>query len=278
VAIIGVLPAGLSVQKDNREQTIINLDAAYLMDAIRHGPLGQDNLTNYVVSIAQVISQYQGPPAGLLSNGSGGVIHTYLFNTNQTLIDGAASRAILTNGFNIVGLLSMPKYAYFSPAANDVILWSNNITAVFRAINAPAVDQGLSQASRDFAFQYQVTIELARSAGSPFAANSADNWVNLTAPNYITVTNPAAPDLFYQALQKNQFEMRLTFRWPVLPNGQLGGGRQVFRSSVVGTYLTSSPPLPPQITGLSSLPLGQSYTLAGPIYLFFMQPDTYTTQ
>jgi type II secretory pathway pseudopilin PulG len=31
IAIIGVLPAGLSVQKDNREQTVINLDAAYLM-------------------------------------------------------------------------------------------------------------------------------------------------------------------------------------------------------------------------------------------------------
>ena len=60
VAIIGVLPAGLSVQKDNREQTVINLDAAYLMDAIRSGPLGQDNLTNYVVIITQISDQYQG--------------------------------------------------------------------------------------------------------------------------------------------------------------------------------------------------------------------------
>ena len=47
VAIIGVLPTGLSVQKDNREDTSINFDAAYLMDAIRNGAQGQDDLTNY---------------------------------------------------------------------------------------------------------------------------------------------------------------------------------------------------------------------------------------
>ena len=51
VAIIGVLP-GLSVQKDNREQTVINLDATFLMDALRSGTMGQNDLTNYVSSIA----------------------------------------------------------------------------------------------------------------------------------------------------------------------------------------------------------------------------------
>ncbi|MGD0614189.1 MAG: type II secretion system protein, partial [Verrucomicrobiota bacterium] len=40
VAIIGVLPTGLNVQKDNREETIINQDAAVWMDAIRHGAQG----------------------------------------------------------------------------------------------------------------------------------------------------------------------------------------------------------------------------------------------
>ncbi|MGB6501305.1 MAG: hypothetical protein WBG19_07905, partial [Thermoplasmata archaeon] len=67
VAIIGILPAGLSVQKDNREQTVINLDAAYLMDAIRHGPLGQDNLTNYIVSITQNSFKLQGQLANGLT-------------------------------------------------------------------------------------------------------------------------------------------------------------------------------------------------------------------
>jgi hypothetical protein len=281
VAIIGILPVGLSVQKDNREQTVINLDAAYLMDAIRHGPLGQDNLTNYIVSISNNIYQYQGTPAKVLSSG-GSLAHAYFFTTNRTVIDGVASAPILTNGFNIIGLLSMPKYAYFSPVANNIVLWSNNVTAVFRAINAPAIDQGLSQASKDFAFQYQVTIELASSAESPFLAGGI-NWVNLTAPGFVNASNfPAGSfsDVQARALQKNTFEMRLTFRWPVLPNGQVGAGRQVFRSSFAGSYLTSSPPLPAPVVpqpNPTPLPLGQSYVLENGAYLFFAQPD-YTTQ
>src|ERR1700683_5220600 len=62
VAIIGILPAGLDVQKDNREDTLISQDAPYFLDAIRNGaPLfaglpnanahGLDFLTNYVQSI-----------------------------------------------------------------------------------------------------------------------------------------------------------------------------------------------------------------------------------
>ena len=35
VAVLGVLPAGLNVQKDNREETIIKLDAEYWMSALR---------------------------------------------------------------------------------------------------------------------------------------------------------------------------------------------------------------------------------------------------
>ncbi len=37
VAIIGVMPAGLNVQRENREETIINNDARFLIDAIRSG-------------------------------------------------------------------------------------------------------------------------------------------------------------------------------------------------------------------------------------------------
>ncbi|MBI5775567.1 MAG: hypothetical protein HZA89_17755 [Verrucomicrobia bacterium] len=37
VAIMGVLPTGLNVQRDNREETIINQDAAYILQALRSG-------------------------------------------------------------------------------------------------------------------------------------------------------------------------------------------------------------------------------------------------
>ena len=45
VAIIGVLPLGVNVQKDNREETIINQDATVLVEAIRNGARGADDLT-----------------------------------------------------------------------------------------------------------------------------------------------------------------------------------------------------------------------------------------
>src|SRR3954447_15585413 len=51
IAIIGVLPSGMKVQRENREETIINQDGAYLLEAIRSGSRGVDDLTNYVESI-----------------------------------------------------------------------------------------------------------------------------------------------------------------------------------------------------------------------------------
>src|SRR5438046_10568599 len=51
VAIIGVLPAGLQVQKENREDTLMAQDGTYWMEAIRNGAVGLDDLTNYVEQI-----------------------------------------------------------------------------------------------------------------------------------------------------------------------------------------------------------------------------------
>src|ERR1700761_7875281 len=66
VAIIGILPRGLNVQKDNREDNIVNQDANFFMQAIRTGAVmtndprdgltmpyapSLDFLTNYVMGI-----------------------------------------------------------------------------------------------------------------------------------------------------------------------------------------------------------------------------------
>ena len=55
VAIIGVLPYGMNTQRDNREETVINQDATLLIEAIRNGAYGNDDLTNYVYAIFQII-------------------------------------------------------------------------------------------------------------------------------------------------------------------------------------------------------------------------------
>ena len=48
VAILQILPMGMEVQRDNRQETIVNQDGAYLIEAIRHGAQGIDDLADYV--------------------------------------------------------------------------------------------------------------------------------------------------------------------------------------------------------------------------------------
>src|SRR5881396_16777 len=48
VAILGVLPTGVRVQRDNREDTILNQEGMFWLEAIRSGSRGLDYLTNYV--------------------------------------------------------------------------------------------------------------------------------------------------------------------------------------------------------------------------------------
>ena len=55
VAIIGVLPLGIQVQADNRQDSIINHDGAYFLDAIRKGA-PSDDLRLYVEQISLTFS------------------------------------------------------------------------------------------------------------------------------------------------------------------------------------------------------------------------------
>src|SRR5438093_752347 len=48
VAILGVLPTGVRVQRDNREDTILNQEGVFWLEAIRSGSKGLDYLTNFV--------------------------------------------------------------------------------------------------------------------------------------------------------------------------------------------------------------------------------------
>ena len=107
-AIIGILPLGLSVQRENREETVINQDGNVFVNAFRNGELGLDDLTNYVTAITNTWALYrdQNPPVrigGVHVNG-----YTYTNSTSGgSLLSGYFP---LTNGFGIVGLLSTPRY------------------------------------------------------------------------------------------------------------------------------------------------------------------------
>ena len=89
IAIIGVLPAGMTVQRDNREQTVINLDAAFLMDAIRNGAQGQNDLTNYILSITNISTPYS--PSGVQTGASIPVSYGPAQLTNGAIIEWVCS-------------------------------------------------------------------------------------------------------------------------------------------------------------------------------------------
>ena len=209
VAIIGVLPLGLSVQRENREETIINQDAAFFAGAIRNGSFGLDDLTNYVFAITNYVTEYDEntnrlkrlPPWG----------HTYLVST-------ANPRLRLTNGYNIIGLMSTPKYTP-TPNGRDSF-FSNHVVGFVRALSGLAVEKAPQNNIdvRQDAFAYRLICE------------------NLPLP----VSDPGSP--FSRQLSYNLHELRLTFRWPLQVNGSAGNGRLTFRTQVSGS-LTNDPPL-----------------------------------
>jgi prepilin-type N-terminal cleavage/methylation domain-containing protein len=223
VSIIGVLPMGLNVQKDNREETIINQDATVFMEYIRNGARGADDLTNYVYEITNSWTLYN---TNGTVNGRGGNDYTYAnFFIVTPPYPPVGSR--LTNGLDIIGLMSTPEYiATDGTPLNNILnvnYYSNHIVACVRSISGPASEkppQDNNGTVREDSFSYKIVCE-----NVPVATPTP-------APTSFS-TNYAAN------LQANLHELRLTFLWPLLPNGKTGNGRQTFRTTVAGQIVTN---------------------------------------
>ena len=129
VAIIGVLPAGLNVQKDNREETLIGQDATVFIENIRNGARGLDDLTNYVLAITNSWVSYNANGA---VGGSGVNSYTYnnFFVAPTYPTAGTPPGAPLTNGMNIIGLLSTPEYIQAWPTARPFPICSMAASAI----------------------------------------------------------------------------------------------------------------------------------------------------
>lgn len=245
VAIIGILPAGMSVQKDNREETIVNLDSDLLLQAIRTGT-AMDDLTNYVEDI-QIISQEYDLPN--IPRGAPNTVTLSFTNQNAA--------HVLTNS-HIIGLLSTPEY---TPSPNNnspntpYRFMSNYVIADFRAISGPAVDRGTNSAARDFAFAYRVIPQIV-----PFGASFDFNSTNFNQNGLAPADQLARTNNFNLArdMQFNLYDVRLRFQWPLLPNGSVGIGRQTYRTLASGQmthYITGG------VVGIQS---------------YFIQPQNFT--
>ncbi len=256
VAIIGLLPRGMDVQKHNRQETIIDQDATILLNAIRNGARGMDDLTNYVLAITNYFTVYSIP--GTPQSG-----HYGYTRTNSEFNNGAMSPPfLLTNGYRIVGLLSTPSTIFLPAQGRSALRFqSNHIVACVRSISGPASEKypQTNAAVQDLGLSYKVFSTI-----SPWSTNQfAAVWTNYSAQGLATNEMASRSNFMVLArtLQNNLYDIRLTFRWPLLPNGDVPdtGGRQVFRTMIGGQILN---------TNENGYPANQSN-------LFFVQPRTY---
>lgn len=233
VAIIGVLPSGMRVQKENREETIINQDATFWMEAIRGGAKGTDLLTNYVEYIA--VSSATLSSAGIPGPVTTVVYANSLVAPSITPPTGSVPNKPLTNGFQIVNLLATPRYELLPSSGYR----SNYVFAYVKAISGPAADKGRNAPSRDFAFRYRLVPEV---ISADWTALQNFNWnvQGLSAQQRQELTNKW---WVLRNTSANLQDVRLLFRWPVLPGpGQvageprIGNGRQAFRTLVSGSF------------------------------------------
>jgi type II secretory pathway pseudopilin PulG len=245
VAIVGILPIAMNAQRDNRQETIINQDASILMDAVRNGERGLDDLTNYVVGITNYVSDYT--RAGAFAS-----FNVWGFTVHGTTLNGGASSVQypLTNGYSIIGLLSTPKILVHP---GGVGFTSNHVVAVFRSLSGPASEKPpqVNPTMQEMALSYKVIADV-----SAYSTNFYDpGWTNYNISGLSTndIAIRSNYMILVRTLQTNVHDLRLTFLWPLLPSGKVGSGRQVYRTMVAGHY-TNDPPGAP---------------------FFFFQPRTY---
>jgi len=230
VAIIGILPAGMNSQKDNKEDTIIAQDAPYFLNAIRNG----EQRTNIGV-LTSFVEQI------IVTNIDGGVTNAYT-NYNPALSSGIDND--LTNDLMIVGLLSTPECDLRIPNQTNIV------TAIVRAMSGSATEQG--GANSLTAFRYMLTVE-----NLPWNYyGTGQYYENINTPNPVYGGNRM------NYLQANLRELRLKFAWPVhlLPSGaiqSIGQGRQTYRT-LIASHLSESNSFSPTLWFYAP----QSYTNA----------------
>lgn len=218
VAIIGVLPAGLNVQKENREDTILNQDSTVWLDAIRGGG-GDNDLLNYVDRIIVTSQNFDST-----GNAMGAPVQIVAEPTMPTLGD---LKVQLTSGSMIVGLLSTPRFGppLPGPGSTGAAYTTNNVVAYVRAISGTAAEKPMQENRevRGSAFGYRMVVEVL-----------PPGWVDYSG----ILTN--ASD---RVLQNNLADVRLLCRWPLkqafdsslpLDRPAAGNSRMTFRVQAGG--------------------------------------------
>jgi hypothetical protein len=130
----------------------------------------------------------------------------------------------LTNGANIVGLLSTPEYIALTngfPAVPEVTnnaggydVCSNHIVAYVHALSGMASEKPPQD--------------------NPLMVNDAFTYKLLVVNAPVAMDSFSYDTPYNQQLWKNQHELRLSFFYPLQPNGSVGPNQLTFRTTVSG--------------------------------------------
>jgi type II secretory pathway pseudopilin PulG len=212
VAILGVLPTGLQVQKDNREETIINADGTYILETIRSG-FDRAGLLDDAIYLVSV-------------NYRNGNRQIFSAPNNQPLSSLAVSETWDPQW--LVGLLSTPK-GLGNQGVSNVVVWA-------RALNNTAIDRDAE--ARDTAFKYRMVVEVEPTLAYPPAltnslgTNDYRRVVNVQRGLHeirLTMQWPLFNDLVSQPERAQVGTHRRTFRT------QVGGSQRLSQTNVLGS-------------------------------------------
>ncbi len=210
VAIMGVLPAGINVQKDNREDTLMKSEAQYFLDALRSGAHGIDDLTNFV----QEVRREQLNPLG------------------KTNVKGTATWTPgYLDGERIIGALLVKDRFTFNGAGETNF---NRAFALVRPINGAAAEK--VKITSQAGFRYKVEADLvpaySRTSSNTFSTNFSSTF-NPAFFNNLAYSNRMVSSLY---------ELRVTVSWPVFERGannwSVGNSRKTLSALVSGNVTT----------------------------------------
>jgi type II secretory pathway pseudopilin PulG len=214
VAIIGILPTGMTVQKDNREDTLMNQEIRFWMEAIKNGARGLNDLTNYVEEIR--VQPTNNTPASPYPA-------VFVDNTK-------AQRLTATE---IITLLSVPKFEFIGTTR-----YTNRTTARVRAITGPATEQSPATNTIQSTFRYQLQTEIVPYYPIP------RELIRAQLKNADTNQSPLR--FFNESVGSNLWDVRIILRWPVVERGSdwfVGNNRKTLRAQVagiLGTYTNNN--------------------------------------
>lgn len=231
VSILLVLPLGMNHQRETRERTMVSQDATMLLEAIKSGTRGMDDLTNYVYAITNFFQNYS-------SLGRPGKLHKAGYTFNAGSIDGAVNASMnISNGLRIIGLMSTPEYTA-NPSGVDLYFggaplrspfgWeytSNRVYVYVRSLSGLAAEKPPQNNAilRGNSFSYRIIC-----VNAPEPADTNVMWNGKSA--------------FENQLGGNVRQFRLLFQWPLLPNQSVPSihNNLTFRSDVAGALVSTN--------------------------------------